>query len=34
MSQFPSPNELKRKILIKGKGKLENVLGIDRDTLA
>jgi hypothetical protein len=34
MRSFPSPKELKRKILIKGKGKLENVLGIDKDELS
>ncbi len=34
MNHFPSPSKLKRKILLKGKGKLEKVLRIDLDTLS
>lgn len=34
MKHFPSPKDLKRKILLKGKGKLEKVLDMDLDTLS
>lgn len=33
MKNFPSPKQLKRKILLKGKGKLKNVLGVDPDEI-
>ena len=34
LKNFPSPKELKRKILLKGKGKLEKALDMDLDTLS